>query len=334
MASQIYKVGSIDVTVHEGRDGHLFLAGALAAMFDQNSPRLPASKLDEWVKVIATRAARLQNLGIRYVHMPAPEKLTIYDNKLTDPVVDWRLSPALRLGERLQRSPDAHVWLNVVPALRAARDEQLLYSKTDSHWNAQGAFIAYKLVCERIGIDPDPNLLSRSYVDHHAVFDLGARLSPPLGEWFKQYDFRQNATRCYCNWIAKHLESAAERPATFGGSHVRFRNDSPSAAAKKILIFGDSFSSQRADSLTGMLAETAREVEFVWSLDLDWSYIERARPDVVIYEHAERGMAYIPQDHLSLRALFWKQGVSAKLRQWKERLQLRPSQQGAAKAPA
>jgi len=43
------------------------------------------------------------------------------------------LSPALRLGELLQRSPYGRVWLDIVPALRAARDDRQLYGKTDSH---------------------------------------------------------------------------------------------------------------------------------------------------------------------------------------------------------
>jgi hypothetical protein len=51
----------------------------------------------------------------------------------------------------------------------------------------------------------------------------------------------------------------------------------PGAAKKKILIFGDSFSSQRGDALTVMLAETVRDVEFVWSSNLDWAFIKRAK---------------------------------------------------------
>ena len=274
------------------------------------------------MSVIETRAARLEQMGIQYVHMPAPETLTIYDNELNAPVADWRLSPALRLGELLQRSPYAHVWLDIIPALHAARDDRQLYGKTDSHWNPEGAFLGYKLLCERIGLNPDLDMLSRKHVDYHAVFDLGAKLDPPLGEWFKFYDFTKNATRYYRNSITQYLEGLTGTPATFGGSHVAFKNRNPAVADKKILIFGDSFSSQGVESLTAMLAETAREVEFIWSYDLDWRYIERARPDVVVYEMAERAMAYLPKDDFSLRWLFWKRGWRVKWLQWKARLPL------------
>jgi hypothetical protein len=102
-------------------------------------------------------------LGIQYVHMPAPEKLIIYDNKLSEPIVDWRLSPLYAWAR----------WFSP-PRMRmcgssAARDQRPLFPKTDSHWNAEGAFIAYKSLCDRIGLVPDLTLLSRKRVDYHAV---------------------------------------------------------------------------------------------------------------------------------------------------------------------
>ena len=303
--------------VHEGQDGWLFLTGALGTFYDRASPELPDGRLADWVKLIEARTKRLESIGIQYVHMPAPEKLTIYDDKLREPIVDWRLSPALRLGEMVERSPYAHVWVDVVAPLRDARDGPALFPKTDSHWNAQGAFVAYRTLCDRIGIVPDLDLLSRKYVDYHTVFDLGGKMNPPKAEWFKLYDFTKNSTRRYANSIATYLETNTEAPVVFGASHVAFRNTAPSAAKKKILIFGDSFSAQGMTSLTGMLAETAREVEFVWCSDLDWRYIERARPDVVVYEMAERIMSYVPNDDLSLRLLFWKRGWKAKWHRFK-----------------
>lgn len=70
-------------------------------------------------------------MGIQYIHLNVPEKLTIYDHQLADPpIVDWRLSPAVKLQEMLQQSPHAHVWLDLVAPLRAARDGEPLYFKT------------------------------------------------------------------------------------------------------------------------------------------------------------------------------------------------------------
>ncbi len=75
----------------------------------------------------------------------------------------------------------------------------------------------------------------------------------------------------------------------------------PGAAKKKILIFGDSFSSQRGDALTAMLAETVRDVEFVWSSNLDWAFIKRAKRLV------ERSMTILADDKLSIRRTIARQ---------------------------
>jgi hypothetical protein len=304
-----------DPHVHVGQDGWLFLVGgtnAAGTLYDRASPRLPDAKLHCWAKLIGDRARRLEAMGIQYLHVSVPEKLTIYDNKLSDPVVDWRLSPAMRLGEMLRRSSRADVWLDLIEPLRAARGEDDLYMKTDSHWNAAGCFVAYKAICERIGMAPELDLLARPYLDFGAYLDLGSKLQPPVPEVFKFYDFTKNSTRWYANTIAEYLDAIAHDAVMHVGSHVAFKNEAPSAANKKILIFGDSHASQRADSLTGMLAETAREVEFIWSSSLDWGYIKRARPDVVIYELVERFMTVLPKDDLNLRWQLLRHGWRAK----------------------
>jgi alginate O-acetyltransferase complex protein AlgJ len=103
------------------------------------------------------------------------------------------------------------------------------------------------------------------------------------------------------------------------GSHVAFSNAAPGAAPLKILNFGDSYASQRADALTGMLAETARAVEFIWSSNLDWRYIARTRPDVVIHEIVERLMTVLPKDNLNLRWVLARQGLRAKWLEYRAR---------------
>src|SRR5207253_1083171 len=77
----------------------------------------------------------------------------------------------------------------------APRVHRQLYAKPDPHWTAEGAFVAYEVLCERIGLTPDHDLLSRKHTDYHAVCDLGAKLNPPVGEWFKMYDFARDARR-------------------------------------------------------------------------------------------------------------------------------------------
>jgi alginate O-acetyltransferase complex protein AlgJ len=302
--------------VYEGQDGWLFLIGgsnSIGALYDRNAPLLDDAKLRQWVKLIEGRARRLERMRIEYVHISIPEKLTLYDNKFHDPpIVDWRLSPSMRLREMMQRSPYARVWLDLVDPFRAARDDIQLYYRTDTHWTPEGCFLAYKLLCEKIGIAPELTLLARPRREVESVLDLGLKMEPLVYEQLRLYDFTKDSQKTYRNVIAQYLDTVTANALVHVGSHIRYKNSNPSAANKKILIFGDSYASQRPDGLTAMLAETAREVEFIWSSNLDWAYIKRARPDIVVYDLVERFMTVVANDRLSLRRTVARQALKAR----------------------
>lgn len=304
-----------DTFVHKGRDGWLFLIGgsnSVSSLYDRDSVLISDQAIKKWVDLIERRARRLERMGIQYVHTHIPEKLTIYDDKLWDPpIVDWRLSPAARLREALQASPYAHVYLDLIEPFRSAANKDRLYFKTDSHWSGEGCYFAYRLLCERIGIAPEPDLLSRAHQSLDGVLDMGSKFDPPIYEPAKFYDFRFKSARVYRNAIARYLETPEFGAQIHVGTHVRYHNPTRGTAKKKILLFGDSFSSQRGDALTAMLAETARDVEFVWSSNLDWPFIARVRPDVVIYELVERFMTVLPTDKLSIRRTVARQWLKA-----------------------
>jgi hypothetical protein len=179
--------------VYEGQDGWLFLIGgsnSIGALYDRDAPLLNEAKLRQWIELIENRAGRLERMGIEYVHISIPEKLTLYDNKFHDPpVVDWRLSPAMRLREMLRRSRYAHVWLDLIDPFRAARDDIQLYYKSDTHWTPEGCFLAYKVLCDTIGIRPELTLLTRPRREVVSVLDLGLKMEPPVHEPLRLYDF-------------------------------------------------------------------------------------------------------------------------------------------------
>jgi alginate O-acetyltransferase complex protein AlgJ len=313
--------------VHVGRDGWLFLVGgsnSVGSLYGRDTGLTPDRVLQKWADLIERRATRLEQMGIQYVHINVPEKLTIYDDKLADPpIVDWRLSPAVRLRDMVRRSPHGHVWLDLINPFRNAPNKEQLYFRTDTHWSGEGCYLAYRLVCERLGLTPEPDLLSRPHQALDGILDMGNKMDPPVYEPVKFYDFRVKSKRVWQNAITSYLEDLSFGAQIHVGTHVRYQNTDPTAQKKKILIFGDSFASQRGDALTAMLAETASDVEFVWSSNLDWSYIKRTKPDVVIYELTERFMTILAEDRLNLRWTTIRQILKA------QRLRLRAKFRGA-----
>jgi alginate O-acetyltransferase complex protein AlgJ len=306
--------GHVSDGILRGKEDWLFLVGGsnvVATLYDRSSALVSDRQLRKWAELIENRARRLQSLGIQYIHINIPEKLTVYDDKLHEPPgIDWQLSPAVRLGEMVRHLPD--VWLDLVVPFRAGRDEKNLFLKTDSHWSLDGCFLCYSLLCERLGVPVSPNLLDRTVHELVGTGDLGLKLEPVVSERRNAFSYVRHAKRIYANPVARYL-AAASLPVMHVGSHVRYRNDAGWAVRKKVLIFGDSSSNISADVLTGMLAESLRDVEFIWSSNLDWAYIERSRPDAVVYELVERFMTILPNDQLSLPSRFGRQSVKA---QW------------------
>ena len=139
--------------VHLGRYGWLFLIGGSNRVMDRyRGPLAQWWHLRRWSRLIAARAARAERLGIRYLHVIVPEKLSVYDH-LTDGL---RYMPghssARQLAKRLGRSA---TYLDLLAPLRAARDgASPLYLRTDSHWSLEGCLVAYRAIMRALSATP------------------------------------------------------------------------------------------------------------------------------------------------------------------------------------
>jgi hypothetical protein len=94
-------------------------------------------------KGLTTLNQYLKSQGITLLIVVAPNKATIYPDKLPAQI---KLQPtASRLDELI-----TYLEENNLPALRAARKEQDIYYKTDTHWSGYGALVAYTTIIEAL----------------------------------------------------------------------------------------------------------------------------------------------------------------------------------------
>jgi alginate O-acetyltransferase complex protein AlgJ len=298
--------------VQAGDDDWLFLVGGsnnVEALFARESSFTPA-KCHAWVQLLMGRQARLAESGIRYLHLPAPEKLTVYPEFFRGEIPNPQGSPTRALFSRLPN--DQNVAVNPLIYFDQVKHKRQLYWKTDTHWSFYGAFSAYQLLCNKLGIEPNPALVSYPRRNANVVMDLGAKMSPPQRETITFFRLQKNSRRVFANELVQFKERYGfdNTGALHVGSHVVFQNDSPSAVDKKLILFGDSFSEYRPSLLTGMLAETVRELHFIWGAELDYQYIAEQKPDIVVSELAERFMTVLPRDERN-NANFSKQRISA-----------------------
>lgn len=302
-----------DNMIHDGLDGWLFLTGGsnyVTTLYDRHAGNLPDKTLSAWRLRIEKRQAKCSALGIDYAHVIIPDKLTIYGHKQARVLVDPNLAPSLRLRDMLAGGPAADVWVDLVAPMRVKRDVVDLYWKTDTHWTPEGCILAYQRICEHLGVQPCENPYAAPHKAYPAQMDLGLKLDPPRWEEVKEYDFAGSAQRIFLNRVGAFLEDPAFGSEIHIGSRSIFENEN-ARNPLKILLFGDSYASQRANFLTGLLAETARRVEFVWSSSVDWGHVKKNKPDILITEIAERFMTVVPRDRLILPALEARQIVRA-----------------------
>lgn len=286
-------------SVHVGRDGWLFLTGGTNRVLDRYRGGLRHwLLLRGWTRLIGARAARAERLGIRYLHLVVPEKLSVYDDK-TDGL---RYAPAKastrRLARRLARNP---AYLDLLAPLRAARNGPApLYLRTDTHWTVQGCLLAYREIMRAVGAIPPADIGGRPQIFADEVMDIGEKLPERPRERFERHMLQRDATRVEVGPLLAAYEAAGRDREVHAGAHVVYRNTSAEADPRRLVLFGDSCAHFDPFLLTGLLAESFCEVHFVWSASLDWDYIERVRPDILLFELAERFLARLPKDEFDV----------------------------------
>lgn len=268
------------------RDPWLFLKDErVLDDFRRNQP-LSAQQLDRWRRVIEGRHRFLEQRGIDYLLVLAPNKETVY----ADAMPPWatrqqRPSRLEQLVERLRGAP-ALPLLDLSRTLIAARAAGRVYHYTDTHWNDVGAFAAYREIAGRLNQSfPGLRSLTDSDMVQHRVTTPGGDLARMCG---LQLDLREPQTQL-------ELKPGVE-PARFeDGSalsfermdvrgHERFTSRRPDGEIASAVILRDSF----GEALIPYLARHFATATWIWTYDFPAELIAKLHPKVVIEELVER----------------------------------------------
>lgn len=302
--------GRPDEEVLSGTDGWLFLAGGtnqvLNAYLDEKGEF--DQVIAQWAQLLEARRAAAAAIGARYCHLIAPEKLTIYGDR----IASLKFARENGLGARLSRAGAKSgidgVIANPTAYMERMKNDYLLYWKTDTHWTFHGCLCAYQILCGTLGIKPNAEIINAQYKSGLIALDLGAKIDPPVTELFTVADFiraaRLVSSNALVNYKVKHGKE--NDGGLHVGSNVVYVNFSEAALPQKVVLFGDSFAEYRPHLLTGMLAETFAELHFVWSTSIDWAYVNRVKPDLLLTEATERFLTRVPDDRLDLDAFVVK----------------------------
>ncbi|MEF3698921.1 alginate O-acetyltransferase AlgX-related protein [Desulfolutivibrio sp.] len=281
-----------------GRDRWLFLSQDgpdrnILEDFRTTRP-LPEAKMRRVLEVLTARRDWCAARGIAYLVVVAPNKNTVYPEKLpeafTRPVEDSHLDQLLRyLAD--------HAALDVVdlrPALAAAKKEHQVFYAMDSHWNAHGAFAAYREIMRHV-MPLFPNIRPFGPGDYTPVEYAG--LPGDLAFLLGLQDYLPEARVLYVNAAGGARARGTSYPASTHPGYFQ-----PLVASEvtgpvgeglpRAVFFHDSFFWE----LLPFLAEHFRFAVYAWMNPqtemepryFDTELIERERANIVVEEFTER----------------------------------------------
>jgi len=229
----------------------------------------------------------LHQRGIAYIYVIAPNKHTIYFDKLPEYVEKQNPRSATdQLVAFLAEHTDIHV-VDLRGALLAERQLHQVYYKHDTHWNHFGANAAQFEIMQHI----------------ERIFP--GRVSPQLLEEERFNMF--TSTGGDLASFAKMTPSAEINPQPVFIEGCRPVKDPPDATERdphtmicdnqqlNAVVFRDSFFS----ALQPYIARQFKRSTYIWE-NLDFpllkKYVEQESPDIVIEEVIERKLPYVPSN--------------------------------------
>lgn len=261
---------SVNKDVILGRDGWLFFADSAE---DYCGEVLPDDVIDRIAERLAELSSFCQSCGAEFIFTVAPNKNSVYPQFM--PVrypasEDSDGSNVSRLYRRLEelgvRYTDLHAAF--------AEEEELLYFRTDSHWNAKGAALAADRILTASGrtsafYDGSFRPGASHEGDLYAMLYPSGTVTEPDPEYVPGFRFT-------CQEDAR------------GGEAIEFRTENPSGTGR-LLCCRDSF----GNSLYPYLAESFASAVFCRSSEPDPGKIMDGAFDTVIFEIVERNISWL-----------------------------------------
>jgi alginate O-acetyltransferase complex protein AlgJ len=257
-----------------GKDGALFTGEDRAVATAMGAP-VPAQASDAaWTALFEDMHAAFAATGVPIVQILAPDKHTVYADKLPDWLgpSDGARYTALLATLRTRLTPAPVDLLALFRAARAADPDAALYHMTDTHWNERGAALAINAALA--GLAPVAAVPERfASVPVH-----GGDLSRMVG--------RQQAIRAIAPELTRppRLDCRKTDGARFDIKTLdpllpkRFTCLNPDAPGGHALVFADSFGT----SATPRLVQIFSRIDFIGQDQVDPTIAGALHPDIAI----------------------------------------------------
>lgn len=273
-----------------GQEGWLYLTVDRSIDDYQGLVPIPQSYLELYDANLARMKQHMEQQGIIFQIVVAPDKHTIYPEYL--PLNIQKVQPGTRLDRILDynRNHAQAPILDLRMEMLQRKQEEVIYYRTDSHWNYLGAYYAYAESMKSLTpyfpmLEPHPlsdYTLTRSEI---AGFDLAEMIS--------MQDILTDVEITLTPNFLRRAKPAAV-PFLPAGNRITFAREIDDPSLPTAVIFRDSF----GWAMIPFWQEHFRRVVFVWTYTptrIDLDLIAQEQPDIVIFELVERKTAALTE---------------------------------------
>jgi hypothetical protein len=279
-----------------GRDGWLFYRGDQIIEQDRGLENFSETDLSVYVSALDARRRWLERSGARMVMMVAPDKSTIYPEYMVPEMPQVAPTRLDQLAAAIAGT--GVIFLDLRPVLRAAKSSGPIYYKTDSHWTSLGAYVAANELLRVLHpIFPELDSFPPGAWSFEFAFSAGGDLMPAFDYPWDAHERVPIPVRNFPDRIRyRGSEPMPAIPKILGWSHDLDGSIAVTALTErpKLLVIGDSYSVALLPFLQQAFSQVAFIAESRDSTFEEYRFVERYRPDIVLFEKVERYLPNIP----------------------------------------
>ena len=240
--------------------------------------------IDSFVTYLDRTNQYLEKQGVPFVFLAGLDKKTVYGEEMPDYIrVDTTKESIMEMLARKLTEKQVPYVIPVQELRDAKQVERVYNQKYDSaHWNARGAMIGLRLLNEKVReMDPDVPLLTEDVFTASSEEKTLEFISLPITEQVPVYMLKSE----YSDSILADGSLLDVLPHVAGTGIQHYLNEN-ALSDKTILILQDSFLDGKQD----FFAYRYQNVYMISRQNYESMqyYVETLKPDVVVFENAER----------------------------------------------
>ena len=283
LKTHYFKTSTKPELVLFGKDGYLFYNKKGHEIYESysNTNTVEEKKLNTALNNQINLKRKLKEKGIQYVVGYFPNKHTIYNEKL--PLsMKKQIKDSISLADQVSSyfSDNEFPFVDVKENLLAKKNTLQLYHKFDTHWNAYGAYLAYKSICEQTFDELGIEYFDESYFEISYKKTKNGDLTDILGiKGIESYSdeapkFILKNNKMNFHFLTRH---------NFPKNYVITLNKN-CGNKKVVVIYRDSFTS----ALIQFLSLHFHKVIYIKSRDVDFKLLDEVNADIVMSFSIER----------------------------------------------